>query len=101
MARCEDFPCCGHELGCCPNYDEGGRQLDMVCTCGKRLPIDNGCSICDRCLRAGDEDERYYGSEEDDDRYCPESERDNEESAEEADARWHDEMDLDMFSEEE
>jgi len=17
MARCEDFPCCGHELGCC------------------------------------------------------------------------------------
>ena len=19
---CEDFPCCGHEQGCCPDYDE-------------------------------------------------------------------------------
>lgn len=21
VSRCEDFPCCGHELGCCPSYD--------------------------------------------------------------------------------
>ena len=57
MARCEDFPCCGHELGCCPNYDEAGRQLDMVCTCGARLPVDNRFSICDSCL--GDDEDRY------------------------------------------
>ncbi len=26
---CEDFPCCGHEPGCCPDFDESGRQLNM------------------------------------------------------------------------
>ena len=51
MAMCEDFPCCGHEMGCCPRFDESGRQLDMVCTCGARLPVHNRYSICDRCLR--------------------------------------------------
>jgi hypothetical protein len=54
--RCEDFPCCGHEPGCCPNFDEAGRQTDMVCTCGARLPITSRYSICEACLRAGDED---------------------------------------------
>lgn len=60
MARCEDFPCCGHELGCCPNYDEEtGKQIDMVCTCGARLPVTNRYSICDSCLRSDDEDEDF------------------------------------------
>jgi len=54
---CEDYPCCGHELGCCPNYDEAGRQLDMVCTCGARLPITRQSSLCDTCLRSGDDRE--------------------------------------------
>jgi len=57
MPRCEDWPCCGHELGCCPNYDESGRQIDMVCTCGTRLPVDSQYSICPACLRADDD---YY-----------------------------------------
>ena len=48
--RCEDFPCCGHEQGCCPDFDASGKQLNMICTCGKELPIDNGSSICDDCL---------------------------------------------------
>ena len=57
MAQCEDFPCCGHERGCCPDFDpETGAQLNMVCTCGAKLPINNPSSICDRCLRAGDDD---------------------------------------------
>lgn len=55
MARCEDFPCCGHEPGCCPDYDESGRQLNMVCTCGVKLPVDNRYSICDACLRRDDD----------------------------------------------
>lgn len=55
MAMCEDFPCCGHEMGCCPRYSDSGEQLDMVCTCGARLPVTNRYSICDRCLRM-DED---------------------------------------------
>lgn len=50
MARCEDFPCCGHEIGCCPDFDEAGRQLNMVCTCGAKLPINNRSSLCERCL---------------------------------------------------
>lgn len=51
MFMCEDFPCCGHEQGCCPRY-ENGQQMDMVCTCGARLPIDNPTSICGTCLMA-------------------------------------------------
>lgn len=57
MAQCEDFPCCGHERGCCPTY-RNGKQIDMVCTCGVRLPITNHSSICDDCLDRYEEDER-------------------------------------------
>jgi hypothetical protein len=66
MARCEDFPCCGHEVGCCPDYDESGRQLNMVCTCGARLPINARYSICNACLNM-DEDQDDYDDEEYDD----------------------------------
>ncbi len=59
MPRCEDFPCCGHEAGCCPSFDESGRQTDMVCTCGARLPVNSRFSICDGCMYEGD-DERFY-----------------------------------------
>lgn len=50
MARC-DFPCCGHEAGCCPNYDASGRQLDMVCVCGARLPVTARYSLCHHCMK--------------------------------------------------
>jgi hypothetical protein len=55
MPRCEDYPCCGHENGCCPNYDAAGRQTDMVCICGARLPINNRFSICNSCLSRDDD----------------------------------------------
>jgi hypothetical protein len=51
MGRCEDWPCCGHEDGSCPDYDESGRQLNMRCTCGAILPLDFPTSICDACHR--------------------------------------------------
>lgn len=58
MATCEDWPACGHERGCCPAFDSAGRQTDMVCTCGARLPIGNRYSICDACMNAaGDGDD--------------------------------------------
>ena len=57
MARCEDYPCCGHENGCCPDFDDDGRQLNMVCVCGAKLPVDNPSSCCDSCLNRDDEDE--------------------------------------------
>ena len=50
MARCEDFPCCGHELGCCPDYDAAGRQLNMKCVCGATLPVNARFSICAGCM---------------------------------------------------
>lgn len=57
MARCEDFPCCGHEAGCCPDLYESGKQLNMVCICGAKLPINNRYSICNTCLRRGSEED--------------------------------------------
>ena len=57
---CEDFPCCGHENSCCPNYDASGRQLDMVCLCGKRLPRNNPVSICNSCLNDSAREDGYY-----------------------------------------
>ena len=61
MARCEDFPCCGHELGCCPDFDDAGRQTNMVCVCGARHHGENGTSLCDGCLNAPEDEDRDYG----------------------------------------
>jgi hypothetical protein len=45
--RCEDFPCCGHEPGDCP--DSQGR---FTCVgCGRRLPRNAPSSICPKCQR--------------------------------------------------
>lgn len=55
MARCEDFPCCGHEPGCCPDYDDAGRQLNMVCVCGAKLPVNARFSICVSCMKDPDD----------------------------------------------
>ena len=58
--RCEDFPCCGHELGCCPSFDpETGKQTDMRCTCGASVPITSQYSICAGCLNAPDSEGGY------------------------------------------
>lgn len=62
MSTCEDFPCCGHELGCCPDFDEAGRQLNMVCTCGAKLPLTSRYSICEGCLERGREQDDYEQS---------------------------------------
>ncbi len=59
MARCEDFPCCGHELGCCPDFDENGKQLNMVCVCGAKLPVNAPYSICSSCMEDEYGDDPY------------------------------------------
>jgi hypothetical protein len=58
--RCEDFPCCGHELGCCPDFDESGRQIDMKCVCGASVPLTSRSSLCGPCLSAPDPDGDGY-----------------------------------------
>lgn len=45
MPQCEDYPCCGHEPGDCP--DEQGR-FKCVC-CGKRMQKGETSSICSTC----------------------------------------------------
>lgn len=55
MAMCEDFPCCGHEYGCCPDFDESGRQLNMKCVCGATVDINSRSSLCEGCLRDPDD----------------------------------------------
>ena len=47
MARCEDYPCCGHEPGDCPDSD--GRYTCVGC--GKRLPRSAPSSYCTTCQR--------------------------------------------------
>ncbi len=60
MASCEDFPACGHEAGCCPDYDpETGEQLNMRCTCGAAVPLGSRFSICGGCLERPDPDDPY------------------------------------------
>jgi hypothetical protein len=76
---CEDFPCCGHEMGCCPRFDDAGRQLDMVCTCGARLPVNNPTSICNGCLRRGMIEDGFYEDDEfqdDEDDFCDDDDAD-------------------------
>ena len=61
MAMCEDYPCCGHEMGCCPDYcHETGKQLNMRCTCGAVLPLSNRYSICQGCMNAASDEEDDY-----------------------------------------
>ena len=50
MSRCEDYPFCGHEPGCCPDFDESGRQLNMKCVCGATVPLTSKVSLCPACL---------------------------------------------------
>lgn len=73
MARCEDFPCCGHESGCCPDYDESGKQINMKCVCGAVLPVNNRYSICDSCLNRPEPGEYpEYDDRDIDEKDCPE-----------------------------
>lgn len=67
MSRCEDWPCCGHEAGCCPSFDpETGEQLDMKCVCGASVPLHNSSSLCRSCLREDNDDDFFDGDYDDD-----------------------------------
>lgn len=46
-ARCEDYPCCGHEDGGCPNRD----GTFNCARCGKKLPKNNKSSLCNKCIK--------------------------------------------------
>lgn len=66
MARCEDYPCCGHvgSDGPCPDFDpDTGKQLNMRCVCGAEVPLTSRSSLCRSCLSAPDEDGFSYGDD--------------------------------------
>ena len=44
-ARCEDYPCCGHEPGGCPNSDGSYN----CARCGRRMPKSSRSAVCSRC----------------------------------------------------
>lgn len=48
---CEDYPCCGHERGDCPQPDSKGRPRWTCVECGKRLSLKASSSICEPCQR--------------------------------------------------
>jgi Zn-finger protein len=47
---CEDYPCCGHELGDCPRIDKQGREHWRCVECGIELKLNTTSSICPKCL---------------------------------------------------
>jgi hypothetical protein len=69
MARCEDYPCCGHTSGdpCPERHPTTGRIIPRCCTCGKRLSSKARSSICAKCMSAyiRHVDEYGYGPGED------------------------------------
>jgi hypothetical protein len=89
MAYCEDFPCCGHEAGCCPDFDESGRQLNMRCVCGAEVPLSSPSSLCSTCLSQGDPD--------DPDPWYDEEEADEADPYDDPDADWMDREYEDQF----
>jgi transposase-like protein len=62
MARCEDYPCCGHESGDCPRIDSRGRERWRCVECGKTLSLRASSSICAGCMRRA---ERRFANGED------------------------------------
>ena len=62
MARCEDFPCCGHTSGDpCPDRDRDGNVVPRCCICDSKLKKGAHSSICAGCQRTESrrEDEGY------------------------------------------
>lgn len=52
MARCEDYPCCGHTPGDpCPDRDKKGNIVPRCCYCNKRLARGARSSICAKCQK--------------------------------------------------
>jgi rubrerythrin len=64
--RCEDYPCCGHYAGSCPDRDGQGNEIYRCVGCGNRLPQNSKSSLCKDCLkhRMEREDEKpMYGGD--------------------------------------
>jgi len=64
VARCEDYPCCGHESGCCPDFDDNGKQVNMKCVCGATVDINSRSSMCESCLRQPTNGDSHYDDRE-------------------------------------
>ncbi len=51
MAQCEEYPYCGHELGCYPSVREDSIEpVHRRCMCGAKIPLWNPANACDSCM---------------------------------------------------
>ena len=66
---CEAFPWCGDEFGCCPDFDESGKQLNMKCICGAEVPLSSRSSLCQGCLPRAISSDEFSAEEEMDEYY--------------------------------
>jgi len=62
--RCEDYPCCGHEDGGCPNADGSFN----CASCGTKLSKNATSSVCQKCMQRflddeGSTDNPMYGGD--------------------------------------
>ena len=55
---CEDYPCCGHEAGGCPQIDENGAERFRCACCSVLMAPKARSAVCEPChkRRASDED---------------------------------------------
>lgn len=68
MARCEDFPCCGHESGECPRYNAKGERL-CVNGCSGKSVIHGECQKCLTASRRRSYTMRFDGTGQDQETY--------------------------------
>lgn len=47
--RCEDFPCCGHEAGGCPQIDENGAERFHCARCSVLMAPKARSAVCEPC----------------------------------------------------
>lgn len=69
MARCEDYPCCGHTSDDpCPDRDSKGNIVMRCCDCNKRLSKNARSSLCASCQRNSFRSFEDYDNRRSDDR---------------------------------
>lgn len=59
MARCEDYPCCGHEDGGCPNHDGSFN----CASCGRKMPKNSPSAVCAKCHKRWERQRRTMGED--------------------------------------
>jgi hypothetical protein len=52
-------------MGCCPDFDDDGHQMNMKCVCGATVPLSSRSSLCRSCLADPDDPSDRFDDEDD------------------------------------